>query len=125
MSDNKTILKETLSYIKENMTPRELKIMEYLESKIGLFDDHYKIYSIPLREMYAICRIPELSKEKLKRSLEDIARKTKVDITYDTYREILPYYHKFILTNDEFKYTYSEEVFYALQDEIQEKYLSE
>lgn len=125
MSDNKTKLKDTLSSIKEGMTPRELKIMEYFQSKIGLFDDYNKVYSIPLREMYAICRIPELSKEELKMILQDIARKTTVDVTYDTCREIFPYYHKFFLTSDELRYTYSEDVFSVIREEIQEKYLND
>lgn len=125
MSDNKTKLKDTLSSIKEGMTPRELKIMEYFQSKIGLFDDYNKVYSIPLREMYAICRIPELSKDKLKMILQDIAKKTMVDVAYDAYREIFPYYHKFFLTSDELRYTYSEDVFSVIREEIQEKYLND
>lgn len=109
--------------VRNRLSQRQLTIMEYMQSKIGFNDSSDKFYSIPLKDMYALCGIDNEDKELLKYFTASLANSTMLDVTCGKQRTIFPLYDKFIISKNIFEYRYSEEVFPVLQNEIRNKYL--
>lgn len=107
---------------RNRLSKLQLTIMEYMQTKIGFNDSFDTFYSIPLKDMYALCHIDNGDKEKLKYLTANLANSTMLDVICGEQRTIFPLYDKFIISKDKFEYRYSEEVFPILQREIKNKY---
>lgn len=123
MDEFSAAVDKVLFDVRNRLSKRQLTIMEYMQTKIGFDDSFDKLYSIPLKDMYVLCRIPNGDKETLKNFTANLANSTMLDVTCGKQRTIFPLYDKFIISKDIFEYRYSEEVFPILQKEIRNKYL--
>lgn len=123
MDEFNSAVDRALFDVRNRLSKLQLTIMDYMQTKIGFNDSFDKFYSIPLKDMYTLCRIDNEDKEALKYLTANLANSTMLDVTCGRQRTIFPLYDKFIISKEKFEYRYSEEVFSILQREIRNKYL--